>query len=110
MKMQTQRSRASLALLAAILNGCTLAPGGQQFTRSVDTAVDTAVNDVQHFNDKMAETIPKLNCAVTIGAYGRMDEGDVKTGLGLMCGLLHTSQPTIQKGGDTVASSPPSPP
>lgn len=95
-------AKAWIGAICFSLTGCSLAPGGAQAIHTADAAIDTAVTDVQHFNDKMADTIPKLNCAITIGAFARLAAGDVKTGLGLMCGLYHTAAPLLPKGGEII--------
>jgi hypothetical protein len=73
------------ALLA--LGGCSLAPGSGQAQRAIETAVDTGIDDRRAYNDKKAEVLPILACDISVGAYGRMAESDVKRGIALICGL-----------------------
>jgi hypothetical protein len=81
------------ALLAAALlpalavTGCSLVPYGAATQRAIDTAVDTGIDDRRTYNDKKAEVLPVLACDISVGAYGRMAESDVKRGVALICGL-----------------------
>lgn len=78
------------ALLAAgllLLGGCSLVPGGAEAQRAVETVVDTGITDRRAYNDKKAEVLPALACDISLGAYGRMAEGNVKRGVALICGL-----------------------
>jgi hypothetical protein len=81
------------ALLAAALfaalatTGCSLIPYGAEAQRAIDTAVDTGIADRRAYNDKKAEVLPVLACDISVGAYGRMAESDVKRGVALICGL-----------------------
>jgi hypothetical protein len=73
------------ALLA--LGGCSLVPGGREAQRAIETAVDTGIGDRRAYNDKKAEVLPVLACDISVGAYGRMAESNVKRGIALICGL-----------------------
>jgi len=78
------------ALVAAallLLGGCSLVPGGTGAQRAVETVVDTGIIDRRAYNDRKAELLPALACDISIGAYGRMAEGNVKRGVALICGL-----------------------
>jgi hypothetical protein len=81
------------ALLAAALlpalagTGCSLVPYGAEAQRAIETAVDTGIDDRRAYNDKKAEALPVLACDISVGAYGRMAESDVKRGVALICGL-----------------------
>jgi hypothetical protein len=74
-------------LVAASLSGCTLTPAGAQATAAVDAALTTGVADVQHFNDKALEIGSKAICATSIGSFHRLQRGNVKAGIAMMCGL-----------------------
>ena len=73
------------ALLA--LGGCSLVPGGNEAQRVIETAVDTGIDDRRAYNDKKAEILPILACDISVGAYGRMAESNIKRGIALICGL-----------------------
>ena len=78
----------ALALAAVIsLSGCTLIPGGSQATKALDTVVDTGVEDRQAYNDKKAAVLPLVLCDVSIGAFARLGESNVKRGMAMICGL-----------------------
>ena len=85
--MRTVLLGAGLLALAASIAGCSLAPGGAQAERAVETVIDTGINDRRAYNDKKAEVLPALACDISVGAYGRMAESDVKRGVALICGL-----------------------
>jgi hypothetical protein len=76
------------ALLPALAGtGCSLVPYGAEAQRAIETAVDTGIDDRRAYNDKKAEVLPVLACDISVGAYGRMAESDVKRGVALICGL-----------------------
>jgi hypothetical protein len=76
------------ALLPALAGaGCSLVPYGTEAQRAIETAVDTGIDDRRAYNDKKAEVLPVLACDISVGAYGRMTESDVKRGVALICGL-----------------------
>ena len=78
------------ALLAVLAGtGCSLVPYGPQAQRAIESAVDTGIDDRRAYNDKKAEALPVLACDISVGAYGRMAESDVKRGVALICGLDH---------------------
>jgi hypothetical protein len=55
------------------------------------------------YNDKKADAISKIACDISIGAYSRLAEGNVKQGFALLCGLPGTpNQPVmvITQGAD----------
>lgn len=68
------------------LGACTLIPGGNQATKAFDTVIETGVEDRMSYNDKKAAVLSLALCDISIGAYGRMQDGDVKRGVGLICG------------------------
>jgi hypothetical protein len=70
-----------------LLGGCSLVPGGGQAQRAIETAVGTGIDDRRAYNDKKAEVLPVLACDISVGAYGRMVESDIKRGVALICGL-----------------------
>jgi hypothetical protein len=76
-----------VAALLLALGGCSLIPGGNQGQRAIEAAVDTGLDDRRAYNDKKAEVLPILACDISVGAYGRMVESDVKRGIALICGL-----------------------
>ena len=55
--------------------------------RAIDTAVETGIDDRRAYNDKKAEVLPVLACDISVGAYARMVESNVKRGVALVCGL-----------------------
>jgi hypothetical protein len=76
------------ALLPALAGtGCSLVPYGGEAQRAIETAVDTGIDDRRAYNDRKAEVLPALTCDISVGAYGRMAESDVKRGVALICGL-----------------------
>ena len=77
-----------IAAVALLLGGCSLVPGGAQYQAAIDAGTDAAVRDVQHFTDRAAWVYSQGMCAVTVGAYARMSDGAIKTGIGLICGLI----------------------
>ena len=78
----------AVALFPALAGtGCSLLPYGSEAQRVIETAVDTGVDDRRAYNDKKAEVLPVLACDISVGAYGRMAESDVKRGIALICGL-----------------------
>ncbi|MGH6959719.1 MAG: hypothetical protein ACREE7_04475 [Dongiaceae bacterium] len=85
--MRTALIVAALLALAVSVAGCSLAPGGAQVQRAIDTAIDTGIGDRRAYNDKKTEVLPVLACDISVGAYGRMAESDVKRGVALICGL-----------------------
>ena len=72
---------------ALALTGCSLVPYGAETQRVIETAVDTGIDDRRAYNDKKAEVLPVLACDISVGAYGRMAESNVKRGIALICGL-----------------------
>ena len=74
-------------LAASAVTGCSLVPYGAEAQRAIETAVDTGIDDRRAYNDKKAEVLPVLACDISVGAYGRMAESDVKRGIALICGL-----------------------
>jgi len=85
--------RAARSALAAVtagsiaLGGCSLLPGGDKAQAAFDTVVSTGIKDRQHYNDEKAALLPALTCDISVGAYARMAESNVKRGVGLICGL-----------------------
>jgi len=83
-------ARPALAAVAATglaLGGCSLLPGGDKAQAALDTVVSTGIKDRQHYNDEKANVLPALTCDISVGAYARMAESNVKRGVGLICGL-----------------------
>ena len=74
-----------LAALAA--SACSLAPGGASVQRAIETAVDAGLDDLRAYNDKKASLLPAVTCDISLGAYARMAESNVKRGVALICGL-----------------------
>jgi hypothetical protein len=83
------RSAAFAAFAAGglVLDGCSLLPGGDKAQAALDTVVNTGIKDRQHYNDEKAGVLPALTCDISVGAYARMAESNVKRGVGLICGL-----------------------
>jgi hypothetical protein len=73
--------------LAVVPGGCSLVPGGGQAQQAIETAIDANISDRRAYNDKKAEVLPALACDISVGAYARMAEGNVKRGVALICGL-----------------------
>ena len=78
---------AALSFAALAEAGCSLVPYGAEAERTVATVVDTGISDRRAYNDKKAEVLPVLACDISVGAYGRMAESNVKRGIALICGL-----------------------
>lgn len=76
-------SSVALALLA--LNGCSLAPGGAQIEGAAVRAIDKGRSEVKAFNDTKAEVYMALPCAISLGAYYRLDNAIKQKGLRLLC-------------------------
>lgn len=86
------RPSLSIAILPALvisIAGCSLVPGGTEAQRAIETTVGTGIDDRRAYNDKKAEVLPTLACDISVGAYGRMVESNVKRGVALICGLDH---------------------
>lgn len=77
----------NMAALAAlvIVSGCGLAPGGGQIEAAAVTAIDKGRSEVKAFNDTKAEVYMDLPCAVSLGAYYRLDNAVKQKGLRLLC-------------------------
>jgi hypothetical protein len=78
---------AALSFAALAEAGCSLVPYGAEAEQTVATVVDTGISDRRAYNDKKAEVLPVLACDISVGAYGRMAESNVKRGIALICGL-----------------------
>ena len=85
------------SILAALLaSGCTtLIPGYGAYKAAASGAVDQAITDRMEWNDKKAEVVRALNCDISLGAYARLDDGDVKKGIGLICGTQPSTPPIV---------------
>lgn len=78
----------ALALAAVIgLSACSAIPGYSAFEVGVVGLTTKTVEDRRQANDLQAETTAAVACDISIGAYARMVEGNVKRGFGLICGL-----------------------
>ena len=75
------------ALAIALLAGCSLAPGGVVIRDAAVRAVERGVDDRKEYNDAKAEVLPALVCDISIGAYSRMAESNIKRGIAMLCGL-----------------------
>ena len=75
-----------------LLGGCSLVPYGPQATQAIDGIVEAGIRDRVTYNDKKADLLPILTCDISVGAYARMAEGNVKRGVGLICGLPEPQQ------------------
>ena len=79
-----------LPLIAATLlalAGCSLVPGGGQAQRAVESAIASGIDDRRAYNDAKAAALPVLACDISVGAYARMAESNIKRGVALICGL-----------------------
>jgi hypothetical protein len=81
------RSALAAAATGLALGGCSLLPGGDKAQAALDTVVSTGIKDRQHYNDEKAGVLPALTCDISVGAYARMAESNVKRGVRLICGL-----------------------
>jgi hypothetical protein len=79
--------RAAVMLAALAASGCSLAPGGAGMQRAIDTALNAGIDDRRAYNDKKASIMPVLACDISLGAYARMAESNVKRGVALICGI-----------------------
>lgn len=76
------------ATAALLLGGCsTVIPGYAEFKTVASGALDQAVIDRQNYNDRKADVVTTMTCDISVGAYARMAAGDIKRGVGLICGL-----------------------
>ena len=80
-----------IALVAT--SGCSLAPLAAQVRASIDQAVEQAVEDRMHYNDKKGEIILKLPCDLSVGAYYRMTNPNHQKAIGLLCSPAGESLP-----------------
>jgi len=78
---------AAVAIGGLALGGCSLLPGGEKAQAALDTVVTTGIRDRERYNDEKASILPALTCDISVGAYARMAESNVKRGVGLICGL-----------------------
>jgi hypothetical protein len=85
-----------------VLTGCSLAPGGAAFEAAADAGTDVAIREVQHFDDNALKVFTKGICAVTVGAYGRLQEGRVKRGLALICDIHDDAAASTQAVADAL--------
>lgn len=69
------------------LAGCSAVPGYDAFQMAASGYVDQATADRMAYNDKKAALVGALTCDMSVGAYARMPEGNVKRGVALICGL-----------------------
>lgn len=76
------------ALLA--LGGCSMIPYYSQVKVIADGAIVAAEQDRMEYNDKKADAISKVACDISIGAFSRLPEGNIKQGFALLCGLPGT--------------------
>jgi hypothetical protein len=71
--------------LAAVVGGCSLAPGSEQADSAAHLLIATGVADRQHYNDKKAETLLTLPCDISLGAYYRLSNGVQQEALMMLC-------------------------
>lgn len=90
--------RTAIALLAFFLDGCSLIPGYSAYKTAASGVVDQTIIDRMEYNDKKALVIRALNCDISLGAYSRMPEGQVKQGVGMICGIAQSTPPIIVVG------------
>lgn len=75
-----------LAALAFMLACLMLTPGCAFVSPSdVEGVRAKATEDLQAINDTAAQGLVDSTCAMTLGAYGRMEAGDEKHGACLIC-------------------------
>lgn len=93
--------RAILLAGGLLLAGCSAIPGYSEYSMIAKGALDQAVVDRQNYNDAKATVVTTLTCDISVGAYARMAAGDVKRGVGLICGLGDSQpQPILLPTGD----------
>ena len=80
------------------LQGCSLAPGGSQAEGAAVTAIDKAKEDIRAFNDKKADVYMTLPCAISIGAYYRIDNAVKQNALQMLCSGKEIGAPTANLG------------
>lgn len=68
-----------------LLSGCSLSPFYSQVRASIDQAVEQAVEDRMHYNDQKGETILKLPCDLSVGAYYRLENPNHQKAVDLLC-------------------------
>ncbi len=83
-----------------LLSACSLTPFGAQAKAFTNMAIDAAVQDRKDYNDTKAAVLPVLTCDISVGAYGRMPESNVKHGIGCICGL----ETNCSSGGEVVTA------
>ena len=84
------------SILAALLaSGCSLIPGYEAYKTAASGVVDQTILERMEYNDAKANVVRALNCDISLGAYARMPEGDVKKGVGLICGTAPSTPPIV---------------
>lgn len=72
-------------VVAALLTGCSLAPGGEKVEAAVKAVVETGVADRKAYNDEKAQTLLVLPCDISVGAYFRIDNSVQQEALAMLC-------------------------
>src|SRR5262245_1903885 len=92
-----------IVILALLLGGCSAILGYSAYKTAASGAVDQAILDRMEYNDKKAVVVRSLACDMSLGAYARMPAGNVKTGVGLICGIQPDLPPMIIVSSGTEA-------
>lgn len=81
-------------LLLTVLSACSLAPEGGRIEAAAASIVDAGISDRMSYNDKKAETLLKLPCDISLGAYYRLANSIQQEALVMLCSGQHAGQPT----------------
>lgn len=79
------RSGLSAIVLAGVLGGCSLLPGGGRLQTAADAVVETGISDRKSYNDKKAETLLALPCDISLGAFYRLQNMIQQEALAMLC-------------------------
>lgn len=65
---------AALCAVGVALAGCvpSLAPHSDKINMFVDTAIETGADDIARANDRIANVVTKSSCAISLGAFSRL--------------------------------------
>jgi len=79
--------KVSLLIAGLVLSGCSAIPGYEAFKIGARGLTEQTVEERQGYNDLKADVVTAVLCDMSLGAYGRLPESDVKRGVALICGI-----------------------
>lgn len=77
-----------------LMGGCSLAPGGDKIESLTATLTSTGAADRRSYNDQKAETLLRLPCDISIGAYFRLQNTVQQEALSMLCSGRRTYEAT----------------